>query len=247
LSTEKPHVMVFSAHAADFCSRSGGTIANYVKDGSKVRVIDLTYGERGESGSLYRDKKGITVEEVKRIREKEARSAAAILGAEIRFEDFDDNPVIMNKSRFERLVEEIRNFRPDIVLTHWVKDPQNPDHARTAHTVIKACHYAAIPGIKPEVQTHAYPRIYLFEPSVPTNDLSQFRPDTYVDITGVFELKLKAMKELRTQGELPQWYTLYGEMRGLQARNIGLYRQRQEMKYAEAFKAYLPWVGALFP
>jgi len=52
MSWERPRVMVFSAHAADFCSRAGGTILNYVRAGSKVRVIDLTYGERGESNSL---------------------------------------------------------------------------------------------------------------------------------------------------------------------------------------------------
>ncbi len=255
--TGKPRVMVFSAHAADFCSRSGGTIANYVKYGSQVRVVDLTFGERGESGSLYRDHKGITVEEVKRIREKEARSAAAVLGAEIRFMDFDDNPLIVDKPRFEKLVEEIREFKPDIVLTHWLRDPQNPDHATTSDAVIKACQLSQIPGVKPGIPTHPYPMIYLFEPSVPTNEISDFRPDVYIDITGVFGVKLKALMELRTQSDLPRWYTLYGELRGFQARGgfPSYYRgklsspeeQEREIKYAEAFKAFLPWVGVLFP
>ena len=41
-----PRVLVFSAHAADFCSRAGGTLAKYARRGSAVRVVDLTFGER---------------------------------------------------------------------------------------------------------------------------------------------------------------------------------------------------------
>lgn len=46
-------ILVFSAHPADFCSRSGGTIAKHVRRGDEVRVVILTYGERSESDDLY--------------------------------------------------------------------------------------------------------------------------------------------------------------------------------------------------
>ena len=45
-------VLVFSAHAADFCSRAGGTIARLVEAGAAVQVCDMTYGERCESPAL---------------------------------------------------------------------------------------------------------------------------------------------------------------------------------------------------
>ncbi len=38
-------ILVFSAYAADFCSRAGGTLAKYVRKGDEVHVTDLTYGE----------------------------------------------------------------------------------------------------------------------------------------------------------------------------------------------------------
>jgi 4-oxalomesaconate hydratase len=41
-------ILVFSAHAADFCSRSGGTIARHVGLGAVVRVVALSFGERSE-------------------------------------------------------------------------------------------------------------------------------------------------------------------------------------------------------
>ncbi|MEM2904470.1 MAG: PIG-L family deacetylase [Candidatus Bathyarchaeia archaeon] len=245
MASETGRMLVTSAHAADFCSRAGGTIASYVRRGWKVRALDLTYGERGESGSLWRDRSHITVDEVKRIREAEARAAAHVLGAEIRFMDFDDNPLIVDRKRMLRLVAEVRDFMPSIVLTHWVRDPLNPDHVVTANATVKACHYASSPGVSPETAPCVYPRVYFFEPSVPTNDLSRFRPDMYIDITQVFDLKLKALKELKTQETLPEWYRLYGELRAFQARNAAL--GGKEIKYAEAYKAFTPWAGPAFP
>ncbi len=238
-------MLVFSAHAADFCSRAGGTIASYARKGWKVRAIDLTYGERGESGSLWRDRPRITVEEVKKTREAEAKAAAQILGAEIRFLDFDDNPLIVGKRRMLRIVAEIREFRPGIVLTHWIRDPLNPDHVATATATTKACHYASAPGVSLDASPCGYPQVFFFEPSVPTNDLSRFRPDTYIDISEVFDVKLTALKELKTQETLPEWYTKYGELRAFQARNVA--GGGKEIRYAEAFKRFTPWVGQAFP
>src|ERR1035437_6451997 len=42
-------ILVVSAHAADFVWRAGGAIALYASRGYKVRILCLSYGERGES------------------------------------------------------------------------------------------------------------------------------------------------------------------------------------------------------
>ena len=248
MSWERPRVMVFSAHAADFCSRAGGTILNYVRAGSKVRVIDLTYGERGESNSLWMSRKDLTIEEVKAIREEEAKRAAEILGVEIRFMDFDDNPIIMSRERYELLADEIRDFAPQIVLTHWLKDPLNPDHEVTSKAVIWACVKATDPQLGKPIAPN--PEIFMFEPSVPTNDLSEFRPDTYIDVTEVFEMKLQALRELKTQAGLPTVYTQWARFRARQAvlkYDIHGTPGKRKVEYAEAFKRYTPWTGKLFP
>ena len=72
--------LVVSAHAADFVWRAGGAIALYAKRGCAVTIVCLSYGERGESGKLWR-KEGATLEEVKEARKVEAENAANILGA----------------------------------------------------------------------------------------------------------------------------------------------------------------------
>ena len=60
-------LLVIGAHAADFVWRAGGAIAVATAGGGTARVIALSYGERGESGELWREA-GQTVENVKRIR-----------------------------------------------------------------------------------------------------------------------------------------------------------------------------------
>ena len=84
--TEKPTILVVSAHAADFVWRAGGAIALYTDRGYRVKVVCLSYGERAESARLWKEP-GITLDRVKETRREEARRAADLLGGEISFLD----------------------------------------------------------------------------------------------------------------------------------------------------------------
>jgi 4-oxalomesaconate hydratase len=66
--TSDQRVLVFSAHAADFCSRAGGTIMKFIEAGATVHVHDLTYGERCESPAVWARDPKPTIEEVKKVR-----------------------------------------------------------------------------------------------------------------------------------------------------------------------------------
>ena len=92
MAEEKKTVLVISAHAADFVWRAGGAIALYADRGYHVRIVCLSFGERGESERLWKIP-GMTVEKVKEDRLAESGRAAAILGAEIRFFDMGDYPI----------------------------------------------------------------------------------------------------------------------------------------------------------
>ena len=54
-------LLIFSAHATDFISKCAGTVASYTRGSGQVRVVDLTFDERGEcaellpSGNLLRE------------------------------------------------------------------------------------------------------------------------------------------------------------------------------------------------
>jgi 4-oxalomesaconate hydratase len=107
--------------------RAGGAIALYTSRGSRVRILCLSYGERGESQGAWQEP-GITVERVKEIRRAESERAAQVLGAEVRFFDAGDYPLRATDPLIDALVQEYRTFRPEVVLTHAYRDPYNPDH-----------------------------------------------------------------------------------------------------------------------
>jgi 4-oxalomesaconate hydratase len=75
-------LLVVSAHSADFVWRAAGAIATVVEAGGTAHVVALSYGERGESGELWKEE-GQTEERVKEIRHGEAQTAATALGAEL--------------------------------------------------------------------------------------------------------------------------------------------------------------------
>src|SRR5918912_4555718 len=87
-------LLVVSAHSADFVWRAAGAIATATANRGRAVVVALSYGERGESGELWKEP-GQTVERVKASRHQEATRAAAALGAEFVAFDLGDYPLLM--------------------------------------------------------------------------------------------------------------------------------------------------------
>src|SRR5229473_2303066 len=129
-------VLVVSAHAADFVWRAGGAIALYGQRGCRVRILCLSYGERGESERLWRQP-GMTLECVKTSRRAESEKAAAILGAEIRFFDSGDYPIRPSEETVHEMVLEFRKYQPEFILTHSVADPYNFDHPEVYNLTLR--------------------------------------------------------------------------------------------------------------
>src|SRR5689334_2931040 len=102
-------MLVIGAHAADFVWRSGGAVAVCTQAGGSARVIALSYGERGESGELWKEE-GQTIQRVKHIRHGEAERAAAALGAEFGCLDLGDYPLEIDTEALVRISDEIRGF-----------------------------------------------------------------------------------------------------------------------------------------
>ena len=103
----KKTALVISAHAADFVWRAGGAIALYSGRGYRVRILCLSYGERGESERLWK-MPSMTLERVKELRQAESQKAAEILGAEIRFFDSGDYPLQATEQLIHQMVTEFR-------------------------------------------------------------------------------------------------------------------------------------------
>ena len=173
-------VVVVSAHSADFVWRAAGAIALAAEAGADVHVIALSYGERGESGELWKEE-GQTEERVKEIRHGEAEAAADALGASFRSLDLGDYPLVMDAPAVERLTDLLRELAPRLVLTHAALDPFNPDHGVAHDATVRARQLASGAGVASGFVTITPPELLSFEPHQP--ELCGFVPTTFLDIT----------------------------------------------------------------
>jgi 4-oxalomesaconate hydratase len=229
-------LLVVGAHSADFVWRAGGAIAVTTAADGQASVLALSYGERGESGELWKEA-GQTVENVKAIRHGEADRAAAALGASFRCLDLGDYPLEVTGDGLAALVDAVREAAPDVILTHTDRDPFNPDHPAAFFAVERARALAAGAGVASAFPTVSPPDLLLFEPHQP--ELCNFTPTTFVDITAVVERKRAAMAEMKAQSYLVTYYEQRAEQRGNHARRVS---GRSEVRYAEAFMRVLPQV-----
>ena len=78
--------LVITAHPGDFVWRAGGAIALHARRGYAMKILCLSYGERGESQWAWK-KADADMAAVKAGRKGEAQEAARQLGAEIEFFD----------------------------------------------------------------------------------------------------------------------------------------------------------------
>lgn len=229
-------IQVIGAHSADFVWRAGGAIAKAVQEGGTAEVVALSYGERGESGELWKED-GQTVENVKRLRHAEADAAARALGAEFRCMDLGDYPLQIDGDALLAIAEVIRAFAPDVLVTHTDTDPFNPDHPVASAAVDRARGLAAGAGVQSAFATIRPPALFLFEPHQP--ELCNFTPTTFVDIGSVIERKREAMGHMKAQQYLQTYYAQRAEQRANHARRAS---GNREVEYAEAFQRVIPQV-----
>jgi 4-oxalomesaconate hydratase len=229
-------MLVIGAHSADFVWRSGGAIAVTTENGGDALVIALSYGERGESGELWKEE-GQTIERVKQIRHGEAQRAAAALGAEFRCLDLGDYPLEIDRGALALIADQIREFAPDVLITHTDTDPFNPDHPVAHAAVARARGLAAGAGVQSAFATVSPPELFLFEPHQP--ELCNFTPTTFVDITSVIGRKLAAMAEMKAQKYLQTYYAERAEHRANHARRSS---GDAAIRQAEAFQRVTPQV-----
>lgn len=231
----KKKLLVVGAHSADFVWRAAGTIAKALEEGAETLVIALSYGERGESGELWKEDPGRSIDSVKKIRHEQAQKAAAILGTPIEFLDWGDYPMLLSEERIAHLTALIGDFEPTVILTHTEKDPFNPDHPLAFQAVQRARLLSCGAGVASAFKNIAPPAWYCFEPHQP--EICGFLPDTFIDISSVMDKKTAAMEVMGAQRYLKDYYKELGGRRGNHARRIS---GNKDVQFAEAFQSMVP-------
>jgi 4-oxalomesaconate hydratase len=226
--------LVITAHPGDFVWRAGGAIALHVAKGFKVKIVCMSYGERGESQFAWK-KPGVKMADVKAQRREETERAASILGAEIEFFDAGDYPLRPTAQMMDRTIDIFHEMNPSFVLTHPLDDPYNVDHPEATRFAQEARIVAQAAGHKPDPdRVYAAPPLFLFEPHQP--EQCNFKPTVILNIDDVWETKRKAFEVLAAQKHLWDYYTRVALNRGMQGgRNSG-----RPMTYGEAYQRLFP-------
>ena len=208
----KRSLMFVLAHPDDETFGPGGTIAKYARQGARVTVITATSGQSGRSAGL-----ASTPAELGRIREQEARDAAATLGiAQIHFFGYMDGALEQADEQVveERVVRLIRQERPEVVVTFGPEGAGNehPDHRRISRIATAAIASSADPDrfaaqLDEGLALHLVGKFYYMSGYAnPWREMTTpFLPvTTAIDISDWLELKLEAFRCHRSQQE---WLT----------------------------------------
>lgn len=178
-------VLAIGAHPDDVELTCSGTLAKCVKLGYKVGIIDLTAGELGTRGT-------------KAIREKEAQTAARILGVHVRqILGIPDGNIERNRENLLKVIQAYRAYRPKIILIpHWHE--RHPDHVHAHHLCREAWFYSGLRKIETTFKGKRQ------QPWRPYNYFHfmqkyHFSPSFIVDISDVFHIRMKAIKAHKSQ------------------------------------------------
>jgi LmbE family N-acetylglucosaminyl deacetylase len=105
-------VLAIAAHPDDVDFGFSGSIAKWAADGTKVYYLIITDGSKGS------DDLTISPAALIKMREKEQRAAAKVLGArEVSFLGYPDSELVLSMELKKDITRYIRRIKPDTVLT----------------------------------------------------------------------------------------------------------------------------------
>ncbi len=225
----KLDLLAIGVHPDDVELGCSGTIINEIKLGKKVGIVDLTQGELGTRGSVE-------------SRYQESANAAMIMGVHARenlkmrdgfFENNEENKLA--------LISTIRKYRPEIVIGNVLHD-RHPDHGRAGKLIADACFLAGLSKI--ETKDEKGDSEQRWRPSYVLHYIQDWyhEPDVLIDISTVFEQRMKAIAAYGTQfhtgsesAEGPQTYISTPDFLESVIARARMFGKRIGVKYAEGF------------
>jgi len=160
-------VLAVGAHPDDVELGCAGTLALHKLSGDRVFLLVLTKGEA--SGDI-------------RVREKECRKAAEMLGVDgLFFGGLEDTRVHDGRESIEVIEKILDEVKPDIIYAPTSKDTHQ-DHRNAGYAVVSACRRCKM--------------VLLYEGASTQRD---FVPQVFVDIKKTFALKKKVTRVFGSQ------------------------------------------------
>lgn len=174
-------VLAIGCHPDDVEISCAGTLLKCKQRGDKVAVCHVANGNLGHVI--------IQPDELREMRIQEAKNAGAIAGIEVVTCDVGDYmPNACDFSHRDKIIEVIRDYDPDLIITHSPTDYM-PDHLAVSRLVFDATFGATLPHYGSGRPGKLTPLYYM-------DNLAgmNFNPTEYVDISDVIDTKLEMLE-----------------------------------------------------
>ena len=168
-----PRLLILGAHPDDAEFSGGGIASLYRQMGRTVKMVSVTNGAVGHYER--------PANELIPMRRSEAAEAGRVIGATYDTWDFPDGRLEPTLEVRHRIIREVREFKPDLVLTHRTCD-YHPDHRAVGQCVQDAVYLATVPRILPEVPAITKSPVIAYLPDLFTRP-TPLRADVVLDIT----------------------------------------------------------------
>lgn len=173
-------ILAIAAHPGDALFTMGATVAQHIRNGGRGVFLSLSLGERGH--------KTIPPKEYGEMQRGATEKAAKLLGAEAAFLTYPDAEIPLHDEASFAVCDAIRQFKPALVVTHW-SGSWHKDHQNCHALVRDALFYAGLAAIRREHAAHSVDKLFFAEN---WEDMANFQPDTYLDISAVYDRWLEA-------------------------------------------------------
>jgi LmbE family N-acetylglucosaminyl deacetylase len=173
--------MAIAAHPGDAVFTMGAAVAAHVHNGGKGVFVSLTLGERGAPASIPVDRYG-------EMQRAASEKAAKLVGASFEILTYPDAEIPLTDQPALEVCDVIRKHKPDIVITHW-SGSWHKDHQGCHMIVRDAVFYAGLGTMTRTDPPYAVRKLFYADN---WEDADNYKPDTYLDITPVFDKWMSA-------------------------------------------------------
>ena len=216
MGIELLNILAVAAHPDDIEILCAGTLRAYAACGHRVWLAVFTSGNMGDAR--------LAPQELARLREAEARAAAAIIDAQLLWPAIDDEHVFPSLEQRRVMIDLLRTADPDVILTHSPND-YHPDHRAVSQLVFDSYFQKGLPHIPQQTKPacrFGVAQLYFMD------NLGgiDFHPTESVDVTETMQTKLQmlachqsqvsAMRELANT-DLVEMVETQARFRGIQA------------------------------
>lgn len=181
MKIEFKKILAIGAHFDDVEICCGGTIAKLNKEGTNIKIVVVGDGNyQHYDGSVLRTNTDALCEGADAIKELGVPEGALLAL------NYPEKKISSGEKLIGELEKIIDDFKPDLIITHWLHD-SHQDHVAVANAVVSAARY--------------YLSLWMWEPIFPSgrDTTVPYIPQVYVDMSDFGSMKNNALRAHRSQ------------------------------------------------